>query len=405
MKRLAIITSGYLPVIDGVTISTRERLRQLSALGIETLLIAPDYEATADYYGDWQDHVGDILPGVHVAAVPSGPFAGIEWERNPVRAARAPIEALLDDFQPDAIHVDEPERLWSGLLCRAGARHARRHNIPLVAFYHTNFVDYAPDYIPGLPSMLIKLVQRIGSRIIAAVYNGYDATLVTSASSREKLTRMGVRNLRFDHFHGVDTQRFNPVLRKPGYFANNWNLPELDDRIVLLFVGRIAPDKGWIPLMQQIPRIAEVVGDRVAFLVAGDGDLYDDVANTLIGKVPHFHLLGRVHPDKIPGLMANATIHVTASEKENFGLTVLEAFASGTPVVGPRAAGIGDLVEHDVTGCLYSPEQADELTTTIINLVNDTERLERLSAGALSRGKALDWKQTIRVWLDAITTP
>jgi glycosyltransferase involved in cell wall biosynthesis len=402
--KLAIITSGYLPVVDGVTICTRERLKRLSEWGHEVLLIAPCYEGAAAYYPDWRDHTGNIFPGVHVASMPSAPLPGIDWERNPTRAAQPFIDRLLTEFRPDAIHVDEPERLAAGLLCRAGKAYAKRAKTPLVAFYHTNFVDYAPDYFPSFPVPVISLIQWVAARTIAAVYNGYDRTLVPSESSRRKVKRFGIRNARVGNFHGVDTKRFGPKLRVAHYFAREWALPRVDGRFVLLFVSRFTPDKGWACNTRMLPRLAEKLRDRLAVVVAGDGDMRVQVEKACEGRIPSAHFLGRVHPDRIPGLMANATLHVTASEKESFGLTVLEAFASGTPVVGPHAAGIGELVQDMINGRLYPQGDEQALERILLELAADPGGLEKLRTGALMSAQARDWDVTTQNWLDAINS-
>jgi glycosyltransferase involved in cell wall biosynthesis len=400
--RLAIITSGYLPSLDGVSISVHERLRRLSAWGHHVLVIAPSYEGAAQYFPNWRTHIGNILPHVRVEPVPSGSFAGVAWERNPRPAARKCIDTLLEDFRPDAIHVDEPERLAAGLLCCPGKAYARRHNIPVVAFYHTNFIDYAPDYMRGVPRSIVSLAQAAAARVIAAIYNGYDATLVPAESSRRKLEAFGVRNLRPGIYNGVDTTRFNPALRSTGYFQREWGLANLDDRRVLLFVGRLAPDKGWPLLIRALPRVSATLSNRVAVVIAGDGELREPVERALRGRVPHLHLLGRVGPDRMLGLMANATLHVTASEKENSPLTVIEAFASATPVVGPQAAGVGELVEDRVNGRLYPPGDERALEHVLLELAEDDAKLAILQRGALKTGRQRDWDVTTRNWFDAI---
>ncbi|HUB78884.1 MAG TPA: glycosyltransferase [Bryobacteraceae bacterium] len=400
--RLAIITSGYLPVLDGVTICLRERLKRLSAWGHQVLLIAPDYRTAALHYPQWREHIGEILPNVRVASVPSSRFAGLDWERNPNTAARPVIDRLLAECKPDAIHVDEPERLAAGLFRRAGKAYARRAGIPLIAFYHTNFPDYAPDYIPGVLSPVVPLVQGLGSRVIAAIYNGYDQTLVPAENSYHRLRHSGFRNLRLGDFHGVDTTRFHPNLKRPGYFASEWGLGELDGRFVLLFLGRLTPDKGWALLAKVLPRISAALRDRLGIVIAGDGELREPLQESFARLVPQAHFLGRVHPDRVPALMANASLHVTASEKENFGLTVLEAFASGTPVVGPKAAGIGELVKDGANGCHFSPGDGRTLERLLLDLELDPARVARLGTAARASALGRDWDITIRNWLAAV---
>ncbi len=113
--RLAIITSGYFPVIDGVTVSLHERLRRLSAWGHEVLVVAPDYARAARFYPDWARHIGEIFPGITVRSVPSGPFAGLEWESNPTPGAARELEKYLSEFQPEILHIEGASCLRSSV--------------------------------------------------------------------------------------------------------------------------------------------------------------------------------------------------------------------------------------------------------------------------------------------------
>ena len=68
--KIAIITSGFLPVIDGVTVSGLSRLQRLSQWGHQVLLFCPDYSALEDVYPNWRDYTGQILPGVRIINLP-----------------------------------------------------------------------------------------------------------------------------------------------------------------------------------------------------------------------------------------------------------------------------------------------------------------------------------------------
>lgn len=75
--KIAIITSGFLPVVDGVTITVFQRIQKLSQLGHQVLLFCPDYSALPTIYPHWKDYTGDILPGVRVINLDSTAFTGL----------------------------------------------------------------------------------------------------------------------------------------------------------------------------------------------------------------------------------------------------------------------------------------------------------------------------------------
>lgn len=146
--KIAIIASGFLPVIDGVTVSGYQRLQKLSDWGHQVLLFCPDYSMLPEIYPDWQDYTGEILPNVRVVSLPSDPFMGLDFERNIGRRAQQPLMQALAAFQPDIVHVDEPERIAVGLFKIPGIRYAQQAGIPCVSFFRTNFIEYAEDYFP-----------------------------------------------------------------------------------------------------------------------------------------------------------------------------------------------------------------------------------------------------------------
>jgi glycosyltransferase involved in cell wall biosynthesis len=404
--KIAIITSGFLPVVDGVTVSGLSRLQRLSKWGHEVLLFCPDYSMLESMYSNWRDYSGNILPGVRVVNVPSTPFMGLDFERNVgIHGYKVVIEEL-EKFQPDLIHVDEPERLFFGFFRIPGVRFARRKGIPCISFFRTNFLDYAEDYFP-LPPLLVSWVMWFFKQIFVWIYNAYDITLVSSTVTRGKLVDLGIKNMQYANLLGFDGDRFSPSLRRTNFFAQMYGLPEVDRQVKLVFIGRLTPDKGWDFTLKILPKIAaEIDLNRVAFLIAGDGSIRDEILQTMSQFTPHVHLLGRVAPEQVPALLANSDLHVTTSEKETRGLTILEAFAAGIPVLAPRAGGVVENIEDGQNGLLYTPQDADDFVQKLKLLVdNEAMRQEMGMMGRAAIGH-YNWDETVQnlvgVWQQAI---
>ena len=102
--KIAIIASGFLPLIDGVTVSGLQRLNKLSQWGHEVILFCPDYSSLEADYPNWRDYTGDILPRVRVINLASSSFVGLEYEPNVTRKSYRTVLQELADFQPDIIH-------------------------------------------------------------------------------------------------------------------------------------------------------------------------------------------------------------------------------------------------------------------------------------------------------------
>ena len=109
--KIAMISSGFFPVIDGISVAVFNRLQKLSQYGHQVLLFCPDYSSLAEIYPNWRNYTGNIMPGVTVINLPSTASIGLDFERDVTVKSYKIVVQELDNFQPDIVHVDEPERL------------------------------------------------------------------------------------------------------------------------------------------------------------------------------------------------------------------------------------------------------------------------------------------------------
>ena len=404
--KIAIITSGFLPVLDGVTITGYARLKELSRLGHQVKLFCPDYSKIAQVYPDWQKYTGEILPGVEIINLPSTPFF-VEFERNVAWYGYQQLETVLEQFEPDIIHVDEPERLFVGFWQIPGLRYARKHHIPCVGFFRTNFIEYLEDFFP-LPKPILVSLQWLVKKLVLYVYNAYDLTLVTSKITVKKIQKLGIKNTCYNSFLGLEIANFSDLNSQADFFQQNYNLPDLDNKVKLIFLGRLTPEKGWNFTLKALPKLVQEIDcSRVAFLVVGDGELKAKIADVMTQHVPHFHLFGRIDPAQIPQLLVNSDLHVTTSEKETRGLTILEAFTAGIPVLAPDSEGVTENIESGVNGYLYQPGAESDFISKLKTLVKDRElRTQMGQTGQAAIADRYTWQKAIanllEVWQEQI---
>lgn len=380
--KIAIISSGFLPVVDGVTVSQYQRLRRLSKLGHQVLLLCPDYSELESIYPNWREFQGEVLPGVRVVNLPSEPFVGVEFERNMSRQAKPQLQAELQAFSPDVIHVDEPDRLFLGLLQAPGVAYAKDHGIPCVGFYHTNFIDYIEDFVT-LPSVLISLIQWASMVVMRPVFHAYDAILVASPVTQARVEQLGLRNVICDRVLGIDLTQFQPTQRQPDFFQTQYDIKRLNDSIKLTFLGRLTPDKGWWFTLRALAHWAkqpdnQTLANQITLIIAGDGELRDEIYQAIQTLGLRVCMLGRIPPKAVPALLANSDIHITASEKETLGLTVLEAFAAGIPVLAPEAGGVTTLIRAEQNGLLFRPQDIDSFGQSLTRLIRNADWRKKL---------------------------
>ncbi len=406
--KIALISAAFLPAVDGVTVSLYRRVQVLSRLGHEVLVLCSDYRSVASRCPDWRDYVGEILPGVRVVGLPSEPFMGVEVERNLSRPANPILQQQLNAFQPDVIHVDEPDRLFLGVLNAPGVAYAKAKGVPCVGFYHTNYVDYIEDYAP-LPRPLVALLEWVSTQIIHRVFNAYDATLTASPITERRMRQMGIRNTVCDRFLGVDVQRFQSQSPDPQYFQTRYGIVGLADKIKLVFLGRLTADKGWRFTLQAF---ADWVNqsdsnswvDRTAIIIAGEGELRDEILAGLQSLGLTVRLIGQIAPDEIPQLLINSDIHITASEKETLGLTILEAFAAGIPVIAPRAGGVATLIRDGENGLLFAPRDGESFRRSLLSLMSDADLRRKLGRQGQEDVASYDWDAAVMTLLNAWET-
>lgn len=406
--KIAIISSGFFPVIDGVTITVMQRVQRLSHWGHQVLILCPDYSPISALYPNWAAYVGEFLPQVTVKPLASAPFMGLEFDRNVKKSAYPDLLQALREFQPDLIHVDEPERLQLGFDKIPAAAFAKQQGIPCVSFLHTNFIDYLEDYF-SLPRPVIRLMQAVSRRIVSHIYNAYDATLISSPTTYTKARQMGIRNAIQAELLGVELAKFDPKLRQPDFFAQEYQLPGLEAKTKLLFLGRLTPDKGWaftvnaFTQMAADPRYRELLASLV-LIIAGDGPLRDELTQKFAALSAQAQLqiqfLGRVSPDAVPALLINSDLHVTASEKETRGLTLLEACAAGIPVLAPAAGGVVDTVQTGQTGLLFQPQNWQDFAAQLQQLATQPNLRQQLGQTARAYIADQDWDSAVQRLLD-----
>jgi len=129
-----------------------------------------------------------------------------------------------------------------------------------------------------------------------------------------------------------------------------------DDDILLIYTGRLGPEKNLEYLLQAFAGVAQAVGN-VRLLLVGDGPLKENLKELArdLQISPSLQFTGLIPYDNMPGYLAMCDVFVTASVTEVHPLSVIEAMGAGLPVMGIHSPGVGDSVEDGVTGFLSTP--------------------------------------------------
>jgi glycosyltransferase involved in cell wall biosynthesis len=195
---------------------------------------------------------------------------------------------------------------------------------------------------------------------------------------------------------GVDIQRFRP--RPDVRVARRRKLGIPEDAIVLLYVGRLHPDKGLGELGCAFERLA-ARNPRVHLLLVGpDESGLAHVHDGVVHARSRVHAVGRTTEPEL--YMAAADVFCLPSYREGFGMSLLEAAACGVPAVASRIYGITDAVQENVTGLLVPPRDADALAEALERIIQDAPLRARLGAAARERAARLFAKDVLQqAWL------
>lgn len=404
--KIAIICSSFFPVIDGVTIAIWNRLKQLSLSGYQVRVFCPDYSSIKHIYANWQDYTGEIFPGVKIINLPSTKSIALDFERDVTIRSYQIVIKELGKFQPDIIHVDEAERLGICFLKRPGFKYAKQNNIPCVAWFHTNYIDYFDDYF-DLPLTINNLIKQTLSSIFAKIYNSYDLTLVSSSVTSRKLASMGINNLYCAELLGCNLKEFSSNNKNPNLFTEQYDLPNLKNKIKLVFLGRLTPDKGWKFTLSSLAKLPPEILSKIAIIIAGDGSLKKEINSILKQLTSDVYLLGRIAPQSVPILLTNVDIFITNSQKETRGLTIIEAAAAGLPAIAPYAGGVIDTICDGKTGFLYQPQDQTEFLEKLTLLITDDDLRQSMGVKAQEIAQQWSWQQTVdnlvNIWDQEVT--
>jgi glycosyltransferase involved in cell wall biosynthesis len=289
---------------------------------------------------------------------------------TPRHAAR-----LLGRLRPDLVHIATEGPL--GLSALLGARVL---GIPVASSFHTNFDHYADHYgVPGIRWMV--------THYLAFFHNRTAVTLVPSEATRRRLEKIGVRDVAI-WSRGVDCDTFHPRHRDD---ALRHSLGLGPEDVLLLYVGRLAPEKNLSALLDAFSRLMSrsdsvPVASKRRLALVGDGPQFDELRRT---APPDVLLPGQQLGADLSRWYASADIFAFPSCSETFGNVVLEAQASGLPVVGFDTQGVNERVISGRDGFLV-PEGGD-LTLPLARLCDNREERRQFGIAGRARAEQQSW--------------
>jgi glycosyltransferase involved in cell wall biosynthesis/predicted metal-dependent phosphoesterase TrpH len=351
LPRVALIADG-IEGMHGVT-RTIEQVRELGVPGFEVEVVGTD------------PGVDRRLPAATALDVPfyDGMTLGVPGLPDLVET--------MAEGRYDLVHVTAP-----GPAGVAATLLSRVTGMPLVGSYHTELAAYA-----GLRSGDDGL-EAMARMALGAFYGAPSVVLSPSPAADRSLIGLGAGAASIGRWErGVDISRFGPEKAEPEAFPGE---------LRVLYAGRLTREKGVDLLADSFLR-AQAADPRLHLLLAGGGPEEAELRGRL-GESATF--LGWLEGDDLARAYASADIFLFCSRTDTYGQVVVEAGASGLPVVAIAEGGPASLIENRHTGLLCEPD-ADHLAGAVLQLASSPLLRRHLGASAVRAARERSWERAL----------
>ena len=353
--KIGLFSETYVPTTDGVATYVASMEKELRDMGHE-----PHVFTCGDKYED--------IGNVHKAPSMKFPFYEQYRVAFPLRFIRK-----VDELGLDIVHIHAPFGI--GLM---GFIAAKQLKLPTVATLHTYFIEMCKGF-KGV------LASERGVRY-AWLYNLklYEHCNITTTPT-DKMRKILVDDWKFKKevrvvWNGTDTNVFRPDRRD----VDVRKALNITSPYIATYIGRVTADKGVDTLVDAVAILLKK-GIDITLVVAGIGPAESAIAEQIrhLGIEEHTRKLGFIDMNFKTSLLTESDVFVLASKADTFGISLIEAMASGTPTIGARSGGIPEVIQDGDNGLLVEYGNKEQLADKIEALLTDPQ----LSDGLIERGR------------------
>ncbi|MEV8473727.1 glycosyltransferase family 1 protein [Ralstonia sp. UNC404CL21Col] len=369
--RIAYVTETWPPELNGVSLTAARTVAFLQTRGHDVMLVRPRQSAIDAGKPALADDTLRV-PGVPIPLYPDLRM-GLPARRRLLRA--------WSTYRPELVHVATEGPLgWSAI------RAARQLGVPVTSDFRTRFDEYGRHYAWEGAVTLVRAYLR-------AFHNRTDRTFVPTRELQRQLSDLDFERLTVST-RGVDAHRFTPQARSDA-LRTQWGVAA--DTPVVLTVGRLALEKNLGVALDAFDAVRERV-PHARLVMVGDGPQ----RNALRRRCPDAIFAGTQHGEALAAHYASADLFLFPSLTETFGNVVVEAMASGLPVVAFDTAAAGMHVRSAENGLLARVGDAASFARHAVTLATDAGLRQRLGQAARATAQTLDWPRVLERFEDAL---
>ncbi len=356
--KIAYFTDTLYPQVNGVSNTLAYLTKYLKQTHTQFMIFAPEFDPCAeeDAIIRFKGYRPHFYPECSLA------IPNYRTVRNKILV-----------FAPDIIHIVTEFGMG---LC--GLRIARELNIPIVMSYHTNFDKLLYDY-------KIKYLQRPYWAYMKWFHGFAEVNLCPSNDTLNALNEKGIAKLDL-WTRGIDLNDFNPMHYSDA-FRNGIGA---GNKMIFLYVGRIAKEKGLDTYMKAIKLFNKKYSDHAIFVFTGDGPYKEELMQS---EIPNIRFTGLKRKKELASVYASSDVFVFPSGCETFGNVLLEAMASGLPCICTDKGGVTDFTKHLENAFVFKFSNYRSLNRALRKMLMMTKMRDHIKDEGIKTASRRSWDQ------------
>lgn len=355
---IAIVTETFPPEVNGVAHTLLRLSEGMQERGHGIQIVRPRQKQEAPRS---DDSTLILAPGLPIPGYSDLRF-GMPIRNQLLKAWKA--------HRPHTVYIATEGPLGSSALAAA-----RKLGIPVASGFHTRFDEYTRHYKMGFLEPIVRgWLRRFHNRCDMTLVPTRELQGILEGQNFEKVRRLS---------RGVDTRLFSPEHRDLS-LRSEWGLA--DDELALIYVGRLAAEKNIDLAVKTYQAIRqEIPGTRL--VLVGDGPVREELSR----KHPDIIFAGMHRGESLARHYASGDLFLFPSLSETFGNVVIEAMASGLPVLGYNEAAVREHILHKTNGYSVAPGDSEQFIAAGLSMARRNHKLAELGQQARKDSLDQDW--------------
>jgi glycosyltransferase involved in cell wall biosynthesis len=282
----------------------------------------------------------------------------------------------------DVLHINGMYPMFTDVATYA----AWKNRVPVVLNYHFDPITYVPYLNP---------FSKIYSKFAPYVIEKANAVVATGVSYVRSSPILSAVSKNIDVIPNAVEEKFFDIPPSSQLLCLRNKLNISDDESVILFVGQLKRFKGIDVLINAFKKVNKRVNSKLVIVGKGPDESYLRDLVSKLGLSQNVIFAGYVEDVDLPLYYHLCDVYVLPSlmRIENFGITLLEAMASGKPVIASNLPGPNEVVNNGVNGFLFPPGNFAVLASLLIDLLTDSEKTAILGASGRLKAADFTWKK------------